>query len=141
MKKRKTNSDYTDMTASIKANDRFGMLYDSMVRSEQYQALSIGAKQFFTCCRIQANSKHGKACLYNHGLEDGSTYTDHDFVFPATHMAKYGYDRSNGHKYLDELIIAGFIDRKENNKHRKKVNVYTFSERWKTMKPQNGKTI
>ena len=34
-------------------------------------------------------------------------------------------------KYFKELENAGFLTKKEKNKHMKKVNVYSFSDRWK----------
>jgi hypothetical protein len=122
---------YKDPYASIGDRDYFGTLYDGMCRSKAYQSLSIGAKQFYTLCRVQAKSTHGKSCLYKHSEEYGITYTEHDFVFPASHLNMYGVDRSNASRYFKELEAAGFIDKKEKNKHIKKVNVYSFSNRWK----------
>lgn len=122
---------YKDLYASVGDKDFFGTIYDGMCKSKKYQALSIGAKQFYTLCRVQAKSSHGTSCLYKHGAELGITYTEHDFVFPASHLKMYGFDRSNASRYFKELIAAGFINIKESNKHMKKVNVYSFSNRWK----------
>lgn len=122
---------YKDLYASIGDKDFFGTIYDGMCRSKAYQSLSIGAKHFYTLCRVQAKSTHGKSCLYKHSEEYGITYTEHDFVFPASHLTMYGVDRSNASRYFKELEAAGFIDKKEKNKHMKKVNVYSFSNRWK----------
>ena len=33
--------------------------------------------------------------------------------------------------FKEELENAGFLTKKEKNKHMKKVNVYSFSDRWK----------
>lgn len=122
---------YKDITASAKGNDYFGTIYDGMCKSAQYKRLSIGAKQFYTICRVQSHSSHGRACLYNHGNEFGIKYTENDFVFPSSHLMMYGYDRSNAGKYFKELMAAGFIIKKEGNKALKKVNVYSFSDNWK----------
>ncbi len=122
---------YKDLYASIGDKDFFGTIYDGMCRSKAYQSLSIGAKQLYTLCRVQSKSTHGKSCLYKHSEEYGITYTEHDFVFPASHLKMYGVDRSNANRYFNELEAAGFIDKKEKNKHMKKVNVYSFSNRWK----------
>lgn len=122
---------YKDPAASIGEKDNFGMIYDSMCKSKAYKTLSLGAKHFYTLCRVQSQSAQGRACLYKHREEENSIYTERDFVFPAKHLAIYGVDRSNANKYFKQLEAAGFIEVKENNKHRKKVNVYSFSARWK----------
>lgn len=122
---------YNDPIASISGKDYYGTIFDGMCKSNAYKRLSIGAKQFYTLCRVQSRSSHGKACLYKHGSEYGITYTENDFVFPSSHLELYGYDRSNAGKYFKELIAAGFIVKKEGNKTIKKVNVYSFSDGWK----------
>lgn len=128
---RSKKSKYKDLYASTDDKDFFGTIYDGMCRSKAYQALNIGARQFYTLCRVQAKSTHGKSCLYQHGNEFGVEYTENDFVFPAKHLAMYGIDRSNANHLFEELEAAGFIDVKEKNSHRKRVNVYSFSKRWK----------
>lgn len=128
---KRSKSKYIDLYASTGNGDFFGTLYDGMCKSKAYQELSIGARHFYTLCRVQSRSKHGTSCLYKHGAENGITYTEHDFVFPSSHLELYGVDRSNASRYFQELIKAGFIDKKEKNQHRKKVNVYSFSDRWK----------
>lgn len=131
MAKKNYKSDYN---ASVGKDDKFGMMYDGMAKSEAYQKLKCGEKLFYIICRIQARSKQGTTCLYKHSAENGKNYSENDFVFPAEHMELYGYDRSNGGKYLKALVEAGFIEEKENNKHRYKVNVYSFSSKWKEKK-------
>lgn len=125
------NKKYKDTYASISGNDYFGTIYDGMCKSEKYQRLSLAARQLYTICRVQARSSIGRACLYKHSKEFGITYNENDFVFPASHLKMYGYDRSNAGKYIKELEAAGFIEKKEKNKHMKKVNVYSFSDGWK----------
>jgi hypothetical protein len=80
---------------------------------------------------VQSKSNRGKSCLYKHKEEYGIDYTENCFVFPASHMQRYGIERSNGSNYLKQLIVAGFIEKVENNKAVKKVNVYKFSNKWK----------
>lgn len=128
---RSKKNKYRDYFASSGDKDTFGMLYEGMCKSEAYKSLPISVRHFYDMCRVQAKSSRGKACLYEHGKEVGVTYSDNDFVFPASHLQEFGYDRSNAHKYFDVLVAAGFIDIKENNQHRKKVNVYSFSSRWR----------
>lgn len=120
-----------DLFASVGKGDTFAMIYDGMIKSDAFLSLTCAEKYFYCVCRVQSKSVDGKACLYRHGIEDGVQYTEHDFVFPAKHMEKYGYDRSNGLKYINSLIDKGFIKCKEKNKHRYKVNVYSFTDGWK----------
>lgn len=122
---------FTDCAASLGASDYFGTVFDGMCQSKAYQSLNLSARHFYTLCRVQARSPHGRACLYRHGEEFGVTYTDRDFVFPSKHLQLYGVDRGNAHKCFRKLIEAGFIEKREGNKHMKKVNVYRFSEKWK----------
>lgn len=122
---------YKDSRASNGNKDYFGTVYDGMLKSRAYKKLSIGAKQFYTYCRVQAKSSHGTSCLYKHGAEYGISYNDSCFVFPYTHLAMYGIDRSNACRYFKELEAAGFIKKVESNKTIKKVNVYEFVDGWK----------
>ena len=122
---------YKDSRASINGKDYFGTVYDGMCRSKKYRNMTIGAKHFYTLCRVQAKSTHGKACLYKHSNEYGITYNENCFVFPSSHLAMYGVDRSNACRYFKELEGAGFIKKIESNKHIKKINVYEFSDGWK----------
>lgn len=131
MSRRRKKPRYTDINASIGSNDYFGTVFDGMFQHPQFQKLTCGARLFYCYCRVQAKSEHGRSCLYQHGKEFGITYTDADFVFPAKHLEMYGYDRSNATRYFKELENAGFLTKKEKNKHMKKVNVYSFSDRWK----------
>lgn len=121
-----------DIYASVGVNDNFGCIYDGMLKSKAFQELHPGAKIFYVICRVQAQTSKGKQCLFMHGQDADRNYNEKcDFVFPAKHMREYGYKRENGHKYLQELIEAGFIEKKECNKPQKKVNVYSFSTKWK----------
>lgn len=122
----------SDFFASTGADDRFAMVYDGMLSSDAFKHLSCGLRLFYIACRVQARSKQGTSCLYKHGQESGTVYDEHCFVFPASHMQRYGYHRANGNKLLQALIEKGFIEKVESNKARFKVSVYRFSSRWKT---------
>ena len=122
---------WRDLKASLGDADTFGTLYVSMCKSKAYQNLSLGAKHLYDMCRVHSTSKECKQCLYKHGEEYGITYSEYDFVFPAAHLAEYGIDRRNAVRYFNELEAAGFIVKKEKNKPMKKVNVYSFSDKWK----------
>lgn len=111
--------------------DTFLICYDSMLISEQFRGLSLGAKLLYVFCRNQLTNRDGRKCLYNHAKETGFSYPENCFVFPAKHQEKYGLTRTNSYRYFQELIENGFIKKYEGNKHRWKVNVYQFSDEWK----------
>ena len=129
---RNKKSNYHDVNASIGNKDFFGTIYDGMLKSKEYQSLSIGAKQFYTLCRVQSQSPQGTSCLYQHNIKYNRNYEkSKDFVFPASHLLAYGIKRQNALKYFKELEAAGFIITKERNQKQKIVNVYSFSDKWK----------
>ena len=113
-------------------HDNFGMIYMSLMTDERFINLSRGAKLIYCCCRVQQRSKESKQMLFKHGEEFGRTYSDRAFVFPCSHQERFGFnDRSNFARGMRELIDAGFIEKVEDNKVRRKVNVYQFSCGWK----------
>lgn len=128
----RTKKKYHDIYASMSVHDSFGIMYESMMDSKAWQKLTGSAAKLYVASRTHAKSKEGQQTLYNHGKKYGTTYESNDFVFPATQLEKKGFDRSNASKLFKELIEKGFIDKKEDNKAIKQVNVYSFSERWKT---------
>ena len=124
-----------DGNASIKKNDNFGSIYDTMCRHPAYHALSSGAKNMYTLCRVQARSEHGRRTLYKHNEQYGLNYSCEEcFVFPAKHMRLYGIDGGNGYKWLQQLEEHGFIKAVERNKTRREVNVYRFCTDWMILK-------
>lgn len=123
---------YNDPNASKVPNEAYGTIFESMLKSDAYKRLSPTAKALYICCRVQSQSKDGRECLYRHGKEYGIEYNHNiDFVFPAKHQEKYTKGRQNNDKYFKELIAAGFIIKREKNNYRFKVNVYSFSDKWK----------
>lgn len=113
-------------------HETFGMIYDSLMKSEQFKELPLYARYIYVACRNQINSKSCRETLYNHGKESGIDYPDNCFVFPAKQQKEYGFnDRSNFSKGMKELIEAGFIKLYENNRYTWNVNVYQFSSAWK----------
>ena len=129
----KRKNDYEpDYRACVGKHDNFGMIYCGMLKSTQYQSLTIGERQFYNVCRAQAQSEKGRSCLYKHGIDYNTNYNhDIDFVFPSSHLKEYGYDRSNASRYFRRLAEKGFIEIKEDNQIRKHVNVYAFTDKWK----------
>lgn len=128
---KKKKIQFVDTKASFGNKDYFGTVFVGMLKHSAYKKLSLAQKQFYSYCRVQSRSSEGQACLYNFSKESGIIYSKDCFVFPASHMKQYGIDRGNGSKLLKQLEAAGFIRTVENNKHRKKINVYEFSDEWK----------
>ena len=82
MAKKSFKPDYNACIGNNK-HENFGSIYESMVKSEQFKALSSPARMLYVLCRIQHKSGAGKACLHNHSEEFGVKYPDSCFVFPA----------------------------------------------------------
>lgn len=147
----KEKARYIDKNCGALEGEHFGCVYSSIYKSPQFQSLTTAVKEFYSCCRAHAESKESIQCLYNHAKEerktvgkDGSKYDyvyHRDFVFPANQLAEYGYDRSNASKYFGALEKAGFIDIREKNGHRYKVNVYSFSMRWKMQTAKKNSVV
>lgn len=127
---------YASAISSKGQPDKFGMIYESMVKHEKFNKLSIGAKWLYVLCRIQLNTKKQIQCRHNHEDEIQKAGADirydyeRDFVFPAKQLKEYNIQRQNAYKYFNELEEHGFIERKERNGIRQKVNVYSFSDKW-----------
>lgn len=132
----KKHKRYSDIFASSAGEkDNYGTMFESMLTSNTYKALSIGAKHFYTLCRVQAQSESGRRALYKLAEYEQrkQPYPQHFFVFPASHMRKYGVDDANGRKYMRELIACGFIVIKEDNSQRRIATIYAFSDLWKSI--------
>lgn len=133
MAKAKSKTSYRDAAAMIESGDhkRYGTIGVRMMQSLEFRALTPGAQLMYMRCRCQSQSPEGRRCLYQYSKDVGMDYSpDRYFVFPSKHMAEYGVDRGNGSKWLKELINKGFLEMVESNKHRHKVNVYSFSTKW-----------
>lgn len=114
-------------------HEHYGRLFESMLKSDIYKSLTTGEKQVYTCCRVQANTEKGKQSLYKHGIENGRAYDpERDFVFSAKHAAEYGINRFFLSRCMKVLIEKGFIEKREANQYQHKVNVYSFSDKWKS---------
>lgn len=129
---RKKKPKYVDMRASTSGlSDAFGTVFESMAKSDAYINLPLGAKHFYTLCRVQSKTKQCRQCLYNHAEENGREYNENYFVFPASHLEQYGIDKGQATRMFAQLEKAGFIKKIESNSHQKKVNVYEFDDKWK----------
>lgn len=129
-RKRKNNH---DSAGSLDANDTyFGRVYPGLMQSPAFCKLPLSARFFYCVCRAQANSKQGRAVLYSHANTYGRTYPDGAFVFPQGHMEQFGFDGGYGRRCMQILIKAGFVEAIEQNHRQHIVNVFKFSDRWKS---------
>lgn len=120
----------TDLYAAAYPNDHFGTVYESMLTSPAYLGLSIGAKHFYTLCRVQAQSEEGRRCLYQCVKEYDLTVDRGYFVFPSKHLQKFDIARSKASKWFKELEANGFIKCIQRGKNCFAVNIYRFSNEW-----------
>ena len=126
----KPNKRKADAYATREPADTYGTIYKDMYTCEAFKRLSPSAKHLYACCRIQARS--GGKALFKHAEAEGTYYPpERCFVFPRTTAEAFGFSRGHIKELFAELIAAGFIEVLEQNKHRFRVNVYSFSDRWK----------
>lgn len=126
---------------------RFGMIYADMLKSEQYQRLSVASRQLLTVIIVHSNTDIAKECLFNaytqRKIELGQNADPHNvwtelrdinnnyFVFPKKQYEIYGYTKSYTSKYLKELKDNGFISVLQNGKTSRQVSIYKFDTKWK----------
>jgi hypothetical protein len=150
MSRKKSNKEAPAWAVDDNPYSKYGFIYVDMLKSEKYQALSRPAQHFYLVCIANSHDDKARACLKNHVLEtnrilgkdESIAYAEIDhylshgyFVFPASQLKQYGYTRGYGWKLMHELIEAGFVRIKEQNKVRLQVNVYQFSASWKKQNP------
>lgn len=126
---------------------------DDMLTSKKfYEVLTPGEQLLYIKCLTQWKTKQCKECLYK-ALEErynalGENKTKEDlafmvynpqnrygkdlFVFPVKHAKRYGYTSANLSKTLKGLIEKGFITIYQPGKKQQKVNIYEFSNKWKS---------
>lgn len=114
--------------------DPFGIVCESMCKTKAFQDLPPSVKVMYVYCRVQSMSVDGRRCLYQHAKQYERTYSTDCFVFPASHMERFGLDRRNAKKQINHLVNAGFLEIVESNRQQKVVNVYCFSSKWKESK-------
>ena len=145
---RKSNKQAPAWAVEDNLYSKWGRLYVDMLKAKPFQSLSVPARQFYFVCLANMHDDKARASLQRHIKDtrdpveaagniyylDIDKYLDYEngfFIMPAKHMEQYGYSRQNGYRLMRELIGAGFVTKIESNKHRKKVNVYKFSDAWK----------
>ncbi len=94
---------------------RFIQVGDSLLFSDAFQELRVGAKHLYLCMAMESGGKR-------------------DFQFPTAAARKYGISSTSFWSYVRELEDSHFIICRS-NKHLRRANDYSFSDGWKTMKP------
>lgn len=116
-------------------NDSFTLIYGSLLRSEAFKRLTAAEKHVAMCCFYQVQDQDSKRCLHELWKDSEKEVLSGYFVFPASHMAKYGINQGNGSRTLDKLCHVGFIKLIEQNKNRRLPNVYSLDDQWKKQPP------
>lgn len=91
---------------------RFVQVGNSLLLSEQFQALSAGARHTYLCMAMESGGKR-------------------EFVFPLAAAKKYGIGHMSLRRWVDELVKGGFITVRSGACVRAP-NIYTFSFDWKS---------
>lgn len=144
-----------DITACLGGkHEEWGSIYASMLTSKEYQALTNGAKQMYTVCRVHAHTEQCRRNVYKfkmqlmsdagldnfNEVEEAFNLPEGVFVLPAKHSALYGYNKASASIFLKQLEEAGFI--KNITPDTKKImrdgfykqNLYAFSSEWRSKK-------
>ena len=93
----------------------FVPLYADLLQSEQFQALSRVDQLVYIAMGLEAK-------------------TFKDFKFPESTAKLYGFSGMALRRSVQDLVDAGFISVVENNRTRRKPNVYRFEVDWKLPK-------
>ena len=100
---------------------RFIQVGDSLLFSEAFTSLHVGARYLYFCMAMESAGKR-------------------NFQFPTSAAKKYGISSSSFWAYVQELFAGGFIEYRS-NKHLRRANDYRFSEVWKSsLFPYHPKT-
>lgn len=113
MSKRKTGGTLAAwLSARLDCKEgRFVQIGNSLLLSEQFQALSAGAKHTYLCMAMESGGKR-------------------EFVFPRAAAQKYGIPKNSLTRHVDELSKNGFIS-VNSGAHVREANIYSFSFTWK----------
>lgn len=143
----------------------FVQMSDSMLKSPAFKRLSGNAKYYYICMRLEIYGNESRKILRKLFEIEGHDKREIEnllgqnkfFVFFSKNAEKYATTTNINkhlHKYIEELINAGFIadatfdGLDEDEKERKKIrwhaasypHIYTFSENWwkKNEPPKKG---
>lgn len=111
--------------------DTFTIIYESMLCSPAYKALSNKEKQLYTLCKAQYYGKRKPKQDYPSTPE---VQGDECFYFNREMAIGYGWCKENDtgplYEGLKTLIAFGFIDLVISGKANHRKSVYRYSNRW-----------
>ena len=123
----------------------FTRIYSDLISSEAFKALGAATKALYIACAVHQTTKECKQCLvaalservYAKGgtdadVENALKWEKGLFVFPEKQARKYGWTHNNISRGMKELVDSGFVEIVQAGKHQRKVNIYKFSDKWKS---------
>ena len=93
---------------------RFVQVGNSLLLSEAFQKLSMGARNLYLCMAMESGGKRA-------------------FTFPQSAGKKYGFPPRSMRRYQQELLDAGFVELESSGKATREKNCYVFSPRWRSV--------
>ena len=117
------------------ADDRFGRIYEGMLRHAKWAELSPASKILYvvavTHTATALNYRTLKWYREKNGLPEKDFSDGTFFILTQEQLREYGI---NTHRYSErfaELCRSGFIETIHSNAHRKMPNLYRLSGGWK----------
>ena len=110
----KTQTEIILNSYSFNREKRFILVGDSLLFSDAFRELHVGAKYLYFCMAMESAGKR-------------------DFQFPTAAARKYGITPTSFWSYVHELENKHFIVCRS-NKHLRQPNDYSFSDGWKTIR-------
>ena len=91
---------------------RFVQVGNSLLLSEAFQKLSMGARNLYLCMAMESGGKRA-------------------FTFPQSAGKKYGFPPRSMRRYQQELLDAGFVELESSGRFTREKNAYLFSTQWR----------
>ena len=107
--------------------DTSANIFESMLRSPAYMALTDRQRCLYVVCKAQYYGKQNPLKEY------GEKFDDQCFFLDWKSMQHYGLYKQHSHFYRDmrALIAAGFIERVFSGARIREKSVYRYSSQWR----------
>ena len=131
MAKQKFKADYY-ASAAKDGKDNYGTIFVSMLKHENFNAMTPSAQILYCKCRANSQDNEAKRTLY--GLAQKfklGIVLPNWFTLTTSQAKEFHVKPSNKSRYLKELEQAGFIETVLNNYKTRQANVYAFADGWK----------
>lgn len=119
---------YESQKAGIENKNKkepFASLYVTMLTSEAWRNLSLGARNLYTYMKLEATGTDPEKKFQKENLKP------EQFYFNRAVCKKYGFSNPNQFgKWRDELVEHGFIDLVECGRWTRTKSIYALSDRW-----------